>query len=339
MSTDVAPASARVDRRAESPPTARRAEPPESGPACRHRRPALARGRHRRRAPPVVAGGHDAQEPVVPVQPRRLARPPAHAVDPAAARGRPDGRHRHPQRRPVRRLGARPDRLRAPVGSSSTTRASRSSPSSWSGCSSARVLGLRQRVPGAAFAQVPGAGHHARHALHLPRHRTCTGPAASGSTPPTCPNAFQNLGTQQILGIPVLTILAVVVLGARRLLPAHRARRPRALRDRLRPGRRRPLRPARPAPRLRRLRPLRRARRARRRGLRRPLRHGHLGRPAPASSSRPSAAVVIGGVAIFGGSGTVCGAAIGAFLLVTINRGAADPRHPGLLAAAPSSAP
>ncbi len=32
------------------------------------------------------------------------------------------------------------------------------------------------------------------------------------------------------------------------------------------------------------------------------------------------AAVVIGGVAIFGGSGTVWGAAIGAFLLVTINR-------------------
>jgi rhamnose transport system permease protein len=32
------------------------------------------------------------------------------------------------------------------------------------------------------------------------------------------------------------------------------------------------------------------------------------------------AAAVIGGVAIFGGSGTVWGAAIGAFLLVTINR-------------------
>ena len=32
------------------------------------------------------------------------------------------------------------------------------------------------------------------------------------------------------------------------------------------------------------------------------------------------AAVVVGGVAIFGGSGTVCGAAIGAVLLVTINR-------------------
>jgi rhamnose transport system permease protein len=31
-------------------------------------------------------------------------------------------------------------------------------------------------------------------------------------------------------------------------------------------------------------------------------------------------AAVIGGVAIFGGSGTVWGAAIGAFLLITINR-------------------
>ena len=39
------------------------------------------------------------------------------------------------------------------------------------------------------------------------------------------------------------------------------------------------------------------------------------------------AAVVIGGVAIFGGSGTVWGAAIGAFLLVTINRALPDPRH------------
>ena len=32
------------------------------------------------------------------------------------------------------------------------------------------------------------------------------------------------------------------------------------------------------------------------------------------------AAAVIGGIAIFGGSGTVWGAAIGAFLLITINR-------------------
>ena len=37
----------------------------------------------------------------------RLARPAAHAVDPAAARDRPDGRDHHPQRRPVRRLDAR----------------------------------------------------------------------------------------------------------------------------------------------------------------------------------------------------------------------------------------
>ena len=45
---------------------------------------------------------------------------------------------------------------------------------------------------------------------------------------------------------------------------------------------------------------------------------------APTSGSgielQAVAAVVIGGVAIFGGSGTVWGAAIGAFLLVTINR-------------------
>ena len=44
------------------------------------------------------------------------------------------------------------------------------------------------------------------------------------------------------------------------------------------------------------------------------------------------AAVVIGGVAIFGGSGTVWGAAIGAVLLVTINRALPIRRHPGVLA-------
>ena len=40
--------------------------------------------------------------------------------------------------------------------------------------------------------------------------------------------------------------------------------------------------------------------------------------PAPASSSRSVSAVVVGGVAIFGGSGTVYGAALGALLLATI---------------------
>ena len=41
--------------------------------------------------------------------------------------------------------------------------------------------------------------------------------------------------------------------------------------------------------------------------------------PAPATSCRSIAAVVVGGVAIFGGSGTVVGAALGALLLNTIN--------------------
>ena len=39
--------------------------------------------------------------------------------------------------------------------------------------------------------------------------------------------------------------------------------------------------------------------------------------PAPASNS-PVSRVVVGGVAIFGGSGTVYGAALGALLLATI---------------------
>ncbi len=106
---------------------------------------------------------------------------------------------------------------------------------------------------------------------------------------------------------------------AGRLLPPHRPRRPRALRHRLRPGRRRALRPQRPPPGARRVRPQRRARRPRRRRLRRPLRHAFAG-AGRGIELQAVAAVVIGGVAIFGGSGTVWGAAIGAFLLVTINR-------------------
>ncbi len=40
------------------------------------------------------------------------------------------------------------------------------------------------------------------------------------------PDGFLSLGTKAILTIPVLTIIALVVLGGGRLLPAHRARRP-----------------------------------------------------------------------------------------------------------------
>ena len=108
--------------------------------------------------------------------------------------------------------------------------------------------------------------------------------------------------------------------GDRRLLPLHRPRRPRALRDRLRPRRRRALRPQRTPP---------RPRRVRRSAVRSPAwpaccyaaRYGTVSSGAGYGIELQAVgAAVIGGVAIFGGSGTVWGAAIGAFLLVTINR-------------------
>ena len=91
--------------------------------------------------------------------------------------------------------------------------------------------------------------------------------------------------------------------------------------------------------RLRRLRPLRRARRARRGRPRRPLLGTvTLGRRASGIELQAVAAVVIGGVAIFGGSGSVCGAAIGAFLLVTINAALPILGIPEFWQQAPSSA-
>ena len=70
------------------------------------------------------------------------------------------------------------------------------------------------------------------------------GPAATGSTPATCRATSWRWAPRRSSTIPVLTIIALVVLGVGRLLPLHRPRRPRALRDRLRPRRRRALRPA-----------------------------------------------------------------------------------------------
>ena len=39
------------------------------------------------------------------------------------------------------------------------------------------------------------------------------GRRATGSTPPTCPTTSSRLGTKAILTIPILTIIALVVLG------------------------------------------------------------------------------------------------------------------------------
>ena len=97
------------------------------------------------------------------------------------------------------------------------------------------------------------------------------------------------LGTDRILGIPILTIIAVVVLVVAAWYLRNLPQRPRAVRDRLRPRRRAPLRAAGHPSRDRRVRRQRRARGPRRRALRRPLRHRQLAAPASAGSCRRSA--------------------------------------------------
>ena len=89
----------------------------------------------------------------------------------------------------------------------------------------------------------------------------------------TLPDSFLNLGTDSILGVPILVLIALVVLRRRRPVAARLPRRPRALRDRLEPrgraARRRPL----GAPGADRVRARGRARRPRRRAVHRALRH------------------------------------------------------------------
>ena len=135
------------------------------------------------------------------------------------------------------------------------------------------------------------------------------------------PRDFLQLGTRSVLSIPVLTIIAVVVLVVVGYSCTRTAVRARALRHRLRPGRRGSSTDSRSAAAcsspsclsgaLAGLAGVR---------LRRPLRHRQLRSRAPGIELQAVGAAVIGGVAIFGGSGTVWGAAIGAVLLVTINR-------------------
>ena len=186
---------------------------------------------------------------------------------------------------------------------------------------SARVLGLRQRRCSSPSRKVPalvitlGTLYIYRGILVLP------GPAATGSTPPTCPTASSTSAPSQILGIPVLTIIAVVVLG-RWSATTCTPRAAVASSTRSAPTRTPPCSTAcRVTP--------PRARRLRRSAVPSPAWPACSTPPATArsargagtaSSSRPSARSCIGGVAIFGGSGTVWGAAIGAVLLVTINR-------------------
>lgn len=133
------------------------------------------------------------------------------------------------------------------------------------------------------------------------------------------PDSFLDLGTQQIVGIPVLTIFAVVVLS----VVGYFLRTARSGREFYAIG---------SDPDAAVLYGLRVSRRvlsafvlsgalAGLAGVMHAARFGTVSSSAGFGIELEAVgAVVIGGVAIFGGSGTVWGAAIGAFLLVTINR-------------------
>ena len=261
----------------------------------------------------------------------QLARPAAHPVDPDPARGRPGGRDHHPQRRPVGRLGPRPDGVPHRHGSSSTTPASRSSPCSSSASLSAPCCGLVNGLL-VAFGRVP-ALVITLGTLYIYRGIVLTWAGSNRINAADLPDGFLALGTAAVLVDPRADLIAAGRARRRRLLPAHQPRRPGALRDRLRPRRRRALRPPRPPP---------RPRRVRRSAARSPVWPGSLfaARFGTVDSGAGTgfelqavAAVVVGGVAIFGGSGTVWGAALGAVLLRHHQPARCRPRHPGLLAA------
>lgn len=133
------------------------------------------------------------------------------------------------------------------------------------------------------------------------------------------PDSFLNLGTKQILSIPLLTIIAVVVLAlvGYYLYTARGGRELYAIGS---------------DPEAAELYGLKVTRRilaafvlsgamAGLAGVMTAARYGTVSSNAGLNLELQAVgAAVIGGVAIFGGSGTVWGAAIGAFLLVTINR-------------------
>lgn len=133
------------------------------------------------------------------------------------------------------------------------------------------------------------------------------------------PRAFLRLGTQQVLGVPVLTIVAVVVLavvahylhtsrGGRQLYAIGSDPDAAALAGL--PVRRRLLGAFALGGALAGL-----------AGVMFAARYGTVSSGAGTGMElQVVGAVVVGGVAIFGGSGTVAGAALGAMLLLTINR-------------------
>ena len=242
--------------------------------------------------------------------------------DPGDHGGRPGRRDHHPQRRPVGRLGARPVRVRHRQSCSSphpgTADPGRAR-------SSAIVLGAvvrrGQRRPdrarrGCRRSSSPSARSTSSGASTTP------GPAASRSTPPTCRPASCGWAPRPCSACPVLTLFAVaVVIVAGFVLRSYRAGRdlyaigsdPDAARLSGIPVGRRVFFAFVTSGALAGL-----------AGVLYAARFGTLDANAGLGSElNVVAAVVVGGVAIFGGSGSVYGAALGAVLLTTI--GAALP--------------
>ena len=244
-------------------------------------------------------------------------RPPEHGRL-RAARDRRDDGHPHPERRSLGRLGARAlglpvgqpvrpapghpdrrrlprrarhrrrlrDRQRAPRRRSAACRASssRSRRSTSSAASTSLIVGGGQVVASSlpnAFLNIPQAT-----IVGDPRPRDRGRGRASPSSPTTCARSARAASCTRSARTPTPRGSPGIPIGAAGL---HGVRRSAA---------RSPGSPACSGP---------------------PSTARSTRRPAPATSCRSIAAVVVGGVAIFGGSGSVVGAALGALLLNTIN--------------------
>ena len=197
-------------RRAVVPRRAGRPQPALTRPpGVRDRRP-VARG-----LDPAGAGGRHLaatiKSPRLPVQPNSGATCCSTPSILAAARRRADGRGHHPQHRPVGRLGARPHGVPDRAGCSCDTGPA----DRRRGRSSAIVVGAAagpaQRRAGRVRPGA-GAGGHARHALHLPRHDVLSWAGSNQINAADLPDAFRSLGTKTVLSIPVLFLVALIVV-------------------------------------------------------------------------------------------------------------------------------
>ena len=210
------------------------------------------------------------------------------------------------------------------------TPASPSRWSSWPGLGIGLACGVVNGFMVAA-GRVPEPGRNAGHAVHHPRDRHPAVQRQARSCRPRCPTPSCRIPKSTTLGIPDVAIAVAVVIGDRRLLPAHVPLRPGAVRDRVEPGggtagRASPsagaCSPRSPSA----------ARIAGIAGVLWAAQYGTIDSSAGTGYELQAvSAVVVGGVAIFGGSGSVIGAALGALLLSTISIGAVRARHLAVL--------